>query len=159
MKTNILFFTLLTFMCATSGAQITPERYNATHSDSCWHFTFDYNTPQMPSNDGMLVVTHLCTPDTCISSATRHYQGKRYNRRYVKRYGNSPELSSTGWDMCTLSIPENAISDTLYGITYCEYNDRRGCHKSYDTVAICMPKAPSSPLQLSFTQSNHELIS
>lgn len=143
MKTNILFFTLLTFMCATSGAQITPERYNATHSDSCWHFTFDYNTPQMPSNDGMLVVTHLCTPDTCISSATRHYQGKRYNRRYVKRYGNSPELSSTGWDMCTLSIPENAISDTLYGITYCEYNDRRGCHKSYDTVAICMPKAPS----------------
>lgn len=143
MKIRISFFVLLAFIYATAHAQITPESYNATHSDSCWHFTFDYDTPKMPTNDGMLVVTHLCTPDTCISSATRHYHGKRYNRKYVRKYGNSPALSHTGWNECVLSIPENAISDTIYGITYCEYNDNKGCRQSYDTIAIQMPKAPS----------------
>ena len=143
MKSRIFFIALLTFVNAASYAQITPESYNATHCDSCWHFTFDYNTPKMPSNDGMMVITHLCTPDTCISSATRHYHGKRYNRRFMRRYGNTPELSSAGWEECTLSLPENAINDTIYGITYCEYTDRNGCHRSYDTVAICMPEAPS----------------
>ena len=143
MKANILIFALLMSACMASRAQVSPKNYNAIHSDSCWHFTFDYDIPRMPSNDGMVVVTHLCTPDTCISSATRHYQGKRYSRRYVKRYGSPPELSDTGWEMCTLSIPENAISDTVYGITYCEYNDRNGCRQTYDTVAICMPAAPS----------------
>lgn len=143
MKFKISIFALLTFVFITSSAQISPERYDVTHNDSCWHFTFDYNTPKIPSNDGMVVVTHLCTPDTCISSATRHYQGKRYNKRYIKRHGNSPKLSPEGWDECTLSIPEEAISDTLWGVTYCEYNDKKGCHKSYDTIAISMPQAPS----------------
>ena len=143
MKLKNFFFTLLIFALTTSHAQITPESCNATHSDSCWHFTFDYGIPRIPTNEGMLVVTHLCTPDTCISSTARHFQGKRYSRRYVKRYGKTPELSSSGWEMCTLSIPENAISDTIYGITYCEYNDRKGCRQTYDTIAICMPDAPS----------------
>ena len=143
MKLKIFFFTLFTFALTTSHAQITPESYNATHSDSCWHFTFDYDIPRIPTNEGMLVVTHLCTPDTCISSTARHFQGKRYSRRYVKRYGKAPELSSSGWDMCTLSIPESAIGDTVYGITYCEYNNRKGCRQTYDTIAICMPDAPS----------------
>ena len=142
MKTKFFFLTFVTVACAVSYAQVSPERYNATHSDSCWHFTFDYNVPKMPSNEGMLVVTHLCTPDTCISSTTRHYQGKRYNRRYVRRFGSSPKLSPEGWDKCTLSIPEEAISDTIYGVTYCEYNDKRGSHISYDTMAICMPQTP-----------------
>ena len=143
MKPNILFFVLLMFACSTLHAQITPESCNVTHSDSCWHFTFDYDIPKVPSNEGMLVVTHLCTPDTCISSTTRHFQGKRYSRRYVKRYGNTPSLSSSGWEMCTLSLPENAVADTVYGITYCEYNDRKGCRQIYDTLSICMPTAPS----------------
>lgn len=143
MRPNIFFFTLMAFACIASHAQISPERYNAAHNDSCWHFTFDYNTPKLPSDDGMLVVTHLCTPDTCISSAARHYHGKRYNKRYVKRYGNSPKISPCGWEECTLSIPENAMNDTLYGVTYCEYYNRKGCQKTYDTVAIAMPQAPS----------------
>ena len=140
MKSRTFFIALQAFVNAVSYAQITPESYNATHSDSCWHFTFDYNTPQMPTNDGMVVITHLCTPDTCISSATRRYHGKRYNRRFMRRYGNTPELSAAGWEECTLSIPENAINDTIYGITYCEYTDRNGCRQSYDTVAVCMPE-------------------
>ncbi|MBO5920825.1 MAG: hypothetical protein J6Q48_00380 [Bacteroidaceae bacterium] len=143
MKLKFLFFALAVSVFAVSHAQITPERYNAEHSDSCWHFTFDYNTPEIPSDNGMVVITHLCTPDTCISSTARHYQGKRYNRRYIRRYGNSPELSQTGWNECTLTIPESAINDTIYGVTYCEYSDKDGCHQSYDTVAICMPQAPS----------------
>ena len=143
MKPNIFFFALLMLACTASYAQITPESCNVTHSDSCWHFTFDYDIPRIPSNEGLVVVTHLCTPDTCISSTTRHFQGKRYSKRYIKRYGNTPDLSSSGWEMCTLSIPESAIGDTVYGITYCEYNDRKGCRQTYDTVSICMPTAPS----------------
>ena len=143
MKFKSLFFTLLLFVYTVSYAQITPERYSCTHNDSCWYFTFDYDIPEVPSNDGMLVVTHLCTPDTCISSTARHFQGKRYNRRYIKRYGRSPHLSPSGMECCTLSIPETAINDTLYGITYCEYNDPDGCYQRFDTVAICMPEAPS----------------
>lgn len=141
LRRTVLMFSALAFV--TSQAQISPEQYNAVHSDSCWYFTFDYNTPKMPSNEGMLVVTHLCTPDTCISSGTRHYQGKRYNRRYIKRNGSSPDLSPTGWNRCTISMPETAVNDTLYGITYCEYNGKNGCSQSYDTVMICMPEAPS----------------
>ena len=143
MKLKIFFFSLLIFACTISHAQIAPESYNATHSDSCWHFTFDYDIPRIPSNDGMLVVTHLCTPDTCISSTVRHFQGKRYSRRYIRKYGSLPELSQCGWEECTLSIPESAISDTLYGITYCEYNDSKGCRQTYDTVTVCMPAVPS----------------
>lgn len=143
MKLKIFLFALAATAIYVADAQITPERYDATHNDSCWHFTFDYDTPRMPSNDGMVVVTHLCTPDTCISSATRHYQGKRYNKRYVQRYGSSPELSPAGQGQCTVTVPETAISDTVYGITYCEYYDRNGCRQTYDTIAICMPKAPS----------------
>ena len=52
-------------------------------------------------------------------------------------------MSSSGWEMCTLSLPENAVADTVYGITYCEYNDRKGCRQIYDTLSICMPTAPS----------------
>ena len=143
MKLKPLFFALLISVYTTSHAQITPERYSSNHTDSCWHFTFDYDIPKVPSNEGMLVVTHICTPDTCISSTTRHFQGKRYNKRYIKRYGLSPQLSPTGFDCCTISIPETAISDTILGITYCEYTDKNGCYKECDTVTICMPQAPS----------------
>ena len=143
MRRNIFLFALLTFACAESHAQITPENYTAVHNDSCWHFTFGYNTPKIPSNEGMLVVTHLCTPDTCISSSVRHYHGKRYNKRHIQRYGSSPELTPAGWGECTLSVPETVINDTVYGITYCEYYDKKGCHQTYDTLAICMPQAPS----------------
>lgn len=143
MKIKIFLSAMMALLCYASQAQISPERYSTVHSDSCWHFTFEYDTPKLPSNDGMLVVTHLCTPDTCISTTARHYQGKRYNKRYVKRYGSSPELSQEGWGCCTLTMPETAINDTVYGITYCEYNDKKGCRQTYDTVAICMPQAPS----------------
>ena len=143
MKSRLFCFILLLSACYTLHAQISPESCNVAHSDSCWHFTFEYNTPDIPPSDGMLVVTHLCTPDTCISSTTRHYQGKRYNKRYIKRYGNAPRLSPTGWEACTISIPETAINDTVYGITYCEYYNRNGCSTSCDTLSICMPPVPS----------------
>ncbi len=143
MNFKIILPVMLAFICNALHAQISPERYSTIHSDSCWHFTFEYDTPKIRSNEGLLVVTHLCTPDTCISSTARHYQGKRYNRRYVKRYGHSPELSHDEWTTCTLTIPETAINDTIYGITYCEYYNSKGNEHKYDTVAICMPEAPS----------------
>lgn len=143
MKFKTILYAMLALAYTASHAQISPERYSAVHSDSCWHFTFEYDTPKIPSNEGMLVVTHLCTPDTCISSTARHYQGKRYNKRYIRRYGDSPQLSPEGWGSCTLTMPETSVSDTLYGITYCEYNDKNGRHMTYDTLSVCMPEAPS----------------
>ena len=123
-------------------AQMSPESYKVAHSDSCWYFTLDYDTPKMPKDEGLLVVTHICTPDTCISSAARHLQGKRYAKRYVKRYGTHPELHKQGSHRCTLTMPERCINDTVYAVTYCEYDNGEMTEFLCDTVAICMPQCP-----------------
>ena len=137
-----LFLCALLALSLTAGAQFSPENYSTIHNDSCWHFTFGYDTPKMPSNDGMLVVTHLCTPDTCVSSATRHLQGKRYAKRYIKKYGNRPVLHKEGSHSCTLKVPETAISDTVYAITYSEYDNGTKVEFICDTVTIAMPECP-----------------
>lgn len=124
-----------------SKAQISPEQYSAIHSDSCWYFTFDYPTPKIASNEGLVIVTHLCTPDTCISSSVRHLQGKRYARRYIKKYGHNTAAESQ-WNSCCIPVPETAINDTLYGVTYCEYNNRNRTRCTYDTIPLCMPPVP-----------------
>ena len=142
MKQNFTIAALLVTICNIANAQFSPRDYTATHSDSSWHFTFDYDIPKPSSNDGMLIVTHLCTPDTCISTAERHIQGKRYAKRYVKKHGVQPALQKHGPSSCTLIIPENAINDTIYGITYCEYSNRYGTEFHCDTIAICMPECP-----------------
>ncbi|MBO7301235.1 MAG: hypothetical protein J6U58_00825 [Bacteroidaceae bacterium] len=141
MRQKIIFTVILSAMIFIAQAQISPEQYSATHSDSCWYFTFDYPTPKISSNTGMVIVTHLCTPDTCISSATRHLQGKRYARRYIKRYGTD-SIPDNNWNSCCIAIPETAINDTIYGVTYCEYSNRKNSYQTYDTVAICMPQTP-----------------
>ena len=142
MKQKFIIAALLVAMCDIANAQFSPEDYTAMHSDSSWHFTFDYDIPKPSSNEGMLIVTHLCTPDTCISTAERHIQGKRYAKRYVKRYGMQPALQKHGPSSCTLVLPENAVNDTIYSITYCEYSNRYGTEFICDTVAICMPECP-----------------
>ena len=142
MKQKLTVTALFAAICSIASAQISPENYTAMHSDSSWHFTFDYDTPKPKSDEGMLIVTHLCTPDTCISTATRHIQGKRYAKRYVKRHGEQPALQRHGPSSYTIAVPEEAVYDTVYGITYCEYSDRQGTECFYDTVAICLPKCP-----------------
>lgn len=142
MKKKLTVTALLVAGCSMANAQFAPEDYTAMHSDSSWHFTFDYDTPKPASDVGMLIVTHLCTPDTCISSAERHIQGKRYSKRYVKRHGSQPPLQRHGPSSYTLVLPEEAVSDTMYGITYCEYSSRNGTKYVYDTIAICMPECP-----------------
>ena len=142
MKQKFTIAALLVTICNIANAQFSPRDYTATHSDSSWHFTFDYDIPKPSSNDAMLIVTHLCTPDTCISTAVRHIQGKRYAKRYVKKHGMQPALQKHGPSSCTLIIPENAINDTIYGITYCEYSNRYGTEFHCDTIAICMPECP-----------------
>ena len=141
MKRSLISCMLLA-LTLSAGAQFSPENYNAVHNDSCWHFTLDYDNPKMPRNEGMLVVTHLCTPDTCISSATRHLQGKRYARRYAKRYGTHPIRPATGNHSCTLTVPEAAVRDTVYAITYSEYDNGDEILFACDTMTICMPKCP-----------------
>ena len=141
MKRSLISCMLLA-LTLSAGAQFSPENYNAVHNDSCWHFTLDYDNPKMPRDEGMLVVTHLCTPDTCISSATRHLQGKRYARRYAKRYGTHPIRPATGSHSCTLTVPEAAVRDTVYAITYSEYDNGDEILFACDTMTICMPQCP-----------------
>ena len=140
MKQKIILSVILSAVAFISQAQVSPEQISATHSDSCWYFNFNYPTPKISSNKGMVIVTHLCTPDTCISSSTRHLQGKRYARRYIKKYGT--DTIDENWNNCCLAIPETAINDTVYGVTYCEYGDMKNSRHAYDTVAICMPPTP-----------------
>ena len=142
MKQKLTITALFLAMCGIAGAQIVPEDYTAIHSDSSWYFTFDYDTPKPGSDEGMLIITHLCTPDTCISTAERHIQGKRYAKRYVKRHNTQPQLQKHGPSSSTLVLPEDEVSDTMYGITYCEYSTRRGTRFSCDTFAISLPQCP-----------------
>ena len=142
MKQRLSIAMLLFTLCSVASAQFVPEDYIAIHSDSSWYFTFDYDTPKPGTDEGMLIVTHLCTPDTCISTAERHIQGKRYSKRYIKKYNTQPELQKYGLSSCTLVLPEEAVSDTMYGVTYCEYSNRRGTKFTCDTFAIYLPECP-----------------
>ena len=142
MKQKLTITTLLLTMCSVTSAQFAPEDYTAIHSDSSWYFTFDYDIPKPASNEGMLIVTHLCTPDTCISTAERHIQGKRYSKRYIKRHNREPKLQKHGPSSSTLVLPEKDVSDTMYGVTYCEYSDNRGTKFTYDTFAVYLPDCP-----------------
>ena len=142
MKQKFTIAALLVAVCSTAGAQFAPEDYTAIHSDSSWYFTFDYDTPKPGSDEGMLIITHLCTPDTCISSAERHIQGKRYTKRYIKRHNRLPALQKHGPSSSTLVLPEKDVSDTMYGVTYCAYSDRYGTEFTYDTFAVYLPDCP-----------------
>ena len=142
MKQRLSAIALLLAAATTASAQFAPEEYIAVHSDSSWFFTFDYDIPKPAPGEGMLIVTHLCTPDTCISTAERHIQGKRYAKRYMRRNNTQPTLQKHGPSSVTLELPEEAVSDTMYGVTYCEYNDSRGVHFSSDTFMLYLPDCP-----------------
>lgn len=142
MKRNFIITLFIAASSIVVNAQTQPESYDAVHNDSCWHFTLNYDNPKMRSNEGMVVITHICTPDTCVSSTARHLQGKRYAKRYVKRYGSSPELQTSGNSNCTLVVPESAVRDTVYAITYSEYSNGKEVEYSCDTMAICLPPCP-----------------
>ena len=142
MKQRLSVITLLLATAGTVLAQFAPEEYTAVHSDSSWYFTFDYDTPKPAPGVGMLIVTHLCTPDTCISSAERHIQGKRYAKRYVKKHHTQPTLQQHGPSSVTLTLPENEVSDTMYGVTYCEFSDRFGTRFTSDTFTVYLPQCP-----------------
>lgn len=143
MKQRLSVITLLFLATAsTAVAQFAPEDYVAVHNDSSWYFTFDYDIPKPAPGEGMLIVTHLCTPDTCISTAEKHIQGKRYAKRYIKRYSTQPTLQQHGPSSVTLALPEDEVSDTMYGVTYCEYSDRFGTKFTCDTFAVYLPACP-----------------
>lgn len=143
MKQRLSLIALL--LLATTGtavAQFAPEDYIAVHNDSSWYLTFDYDIPKPMPGEGMLIVTHLCTPDTCVSTAERHIQGKRYAKRYVKRHNTQPALQQHGPSSVTLTLPEDEVSDTMYGVTYCEYSDRNGTRFTSDTFTVYLPSCP-----------------
>lgn len=142
MKQRLFIALLLAFAYSSANSQVSPNGTATAHSDSCWYFTFDYDTPDVKRNEGVLIVTHICTPDTCISSAKRHVQGKRYAKKYTRKYGHIPELIEEDTYCCTLSMPETAVADTVWGVTYSEHIDKDGVIFECDTVAIYLPQAP-----------------
>lgn len=143
MKRISLFYLAILLTGSVATAQISPENYAVEHKDSSWYITLDYNVEKIPSNDGMLLITHLCNNDTCISSTTRHFQGKKYAKRYTKRHGHHPGLQPYGSNQCTIILPENHAIDTLWGVTYSEYSDKNGTTYALDTMEIILPASPS----------------
>lgn len=142
MKRLIHFFLAFTITISIS-AQISPESYSVEHKDSNWYVTLDYEIEKMPSREGMLLITHLCNPDTCISSDVRHFQGKKYAKRYIKRHGHQPNIHNHGSNQCIIALPERYASDTLWGVTYCEYNSNdNNTYFSLDTIEIILPDTP-----------------
>lgn len=140
-RISAIIFALLAI--SRVAAQISPESCSVEHKDSNWYVTLDYEIDKMPAKDGMLLITHLCNPDTCISSTTKHFQGKKYAKQYVKRHGYQPNLHNHGNNQCVIAIPEEYASDTLWGITYCEYNrDNKNISFTLDTMDIILPDAP-----------------
>ncbi len=140
-----IFPALLTLLVSVNTtAQISPDSYSVEHKDSNWYVTLDYEIEKMPSKDGMVLISHICNPDTCITSATKHFQGKKFAKQYVKKYGYVPSLHSHGSNRCTFAVPEECASDTLLGITYCEYSNT-GDEISFalDTVEIPLPGIPA----------------
>ena len=139
--TPMLTALLLTLQSAT--AQVSPNNYSLQHKDSSWYVTLHYDIEKLPSNAGMIIVTHLCNADTCISTAAQYFQGKKYNKRYVKRHGHTPHIHKAGNNQCTIVLPEEYASDTIWGITYSEYSDKNGTTFALDTMSIALPPAPS----------------
>lgn len=140
-RISVIIFALLAI--GNLAAQISPESSSVEHKDSNWYVTLDYEIDKIPSSDGMLLITHLCNPDTCISSATKHFQGRKYAKQYVKRHGYQPNLHNHGNSQCVIALPEKYASDTLWGITYCEYNkDGRNVSFTLDTMEITLPDSP-----------------
>ncbi len=145
MKRIPLLSLVVLLMSSAATAQITLDSCSAEHKDSCWYVTFDYDVDNIPSNNGMLLISHLCNPDTCISSAARHFQGKKYAKRYIKRHGHRPQLYTAGHNSCTIAMPEQHACDTIHGVTFCEYSNKLGTTYTLDTVEIPL----SAPLSLS----------
>lgn len=140
-RISALFIALLAV--GKIAAQISPESYSVEHKDSNWYVTLDYEIDKIPSKDGMLLITHLCNPDTCITATTKHFQGKRYAKQYVKRHGYQPNLHNHGNNQCVIAMPEQYASDTLWGITYCEYNKgNKNVSFTLDTTEIILPDSP-----------------
>lgn len=137
----LLFATLCTGIAAM--AQIAPDSCSVEHKDSCWYVTFDYDVEKVPSNDGMLLITHVCNPDTCVSSAAMQFQGKKYAKRYAKKHGYMPQLHKHGNNRCVVALHEKHATDTLWGVTYSEYSDRNGTTYALDTTEIILPDCPS----------------
>ena len=53
MKRRFILSIMLIATTLIARAQMSPENYDVMHSDSCWYFTFDYDTPKMPKDEGL----------------------------------------------------------------------------------------------------------
>lgn len=136
-KTFITFMAVL--LCITTHA-ISPDSCSVAHRDSCWYITMNYNIDKIPSNDELIMTSLLCSPDTCIGDTTRHFQGRKYTRRFKRKYGYTPQVTVHGPHSCTIVLPEDKAADTLKGITYSRHIKPTGTRNVNDTVNIALPE-------------------
>lgn len=145
-KSSSLFLILVLTAISTRAISFTPDSCSVHHKDSCWYVTMNYMIDKLPKNDELLLHCQVCCPDTCINSGVSRFQGRRYAKEFKKNYGYKADTQPQGHHRCTLIIPENAVSDTILGITYSEYTSPLGTEGRIDSVRIFMPEC--QPMQL-----------
>lgn len=138
-KKILLYFVAVTMSCVAHAQSVKPQSCDVHHFDSCWYVTMNYHIEKMPTNDELILISHVCCPDTCINDTTRRFQGKRYAKRYARQHGYKPQLLPAGINSFTFAIPEEMVTDTLIGVTYSEYTTPDGTMSSLDTVEIILP--------------------
>ncbi len=145
MKRKIALFSSMLMMASLLQARvIVPDNYTAVHSDSSWHITMSYYVDDVPDNEQLLLTSSICCPDTCVSDTTKCFQGKRYRKAFLKKYGYTPVLSSPGMVRCTMVVPETMVSDTLVAVTNCTVQGKKGIFTESDSLYIQLPDV--SPL-------------
>lgn len=158
MKRKITISTLLALFAATtiSARVITPESYTAIHNDSCWYITMSYFIDDIPGNEQLTLTSSIITPDTCVSDTPRIFQGKRL----AKKRSSGQPTASTGMQHCKMTIPENAVSDTLVAVTICTVENKNGILTESDSIYITLPKAsPLSCHRVNDAESNADRTS
>lgn len=140
MNKGLLFVAAVLMLCNSVCSQgVSPDSYSVQHSDSCWYVTMNYRIDKMPKDDELILISQICCPDTCINDNARRFQGRRYAKRYIKKYGYKPDLMEDGTNSFTLAVPEDMVSDTLIGVTYSEYVTPDGVFGAFDTLEIVLP--------------------
>ncbi len=139
MKKKALITFASALLCMVAHA-VSPDSCSVAHRDSCWYITMNYNIDKIPTNDELVMTGIVCSPDTCISDTTLRFQGKKYTRRFRRKYGYTPQVRVHGPHSCTIVLPEEKAADTLKGITYSEYIKPTGIRRVNDTVDIALPE-------------------
>lgn len=146
MKRKLFLSALLSIILINSAIAriITPDSYTVTHNDSSWYVTINCYIDDIPDDEQLTLTCCICCKDTCVSDTTRCFQGKKFQKQFNKRNGNTPPLAHIGMQHCQISIPEEMVNDTLVAVTVCRMESNDGSITENDSTYVFLP--PVSPL-------------